>query len=124
MDDDKHCEDGEIKKRTHFLEQTGLQRKKTDSLGLATSKWYHIKHIGYNDIQVFFCMYTNSPKSYLQFSTSAVQISKLKVYIDVLNKVRLPAPPCDPSEQHLGCERQTPLQHKCCKQERLSPFKD
>lgn len=52
VEDDNFCEDGKTKKRTHFLEQTGLQRKKTDSLGLATSKWYYIKHIGYNDIQV------------------------------------------------------------------------
>ena len=57
MDDDKMCQEGKPSRTAHFMEQTGLARKKTDSVGLATSRWLYIKHIGYNDIQVSLARY-------------------------------------------------------------------
>ena len=39
-------------KLAHVLEQTGLAKAKCDDLSLATSQWFYIKHIGFNDIEV------------------------------------------------------------------------
>lgn len=54
MKDDKLVADGQYDRKRNFLEQTGLQKKKSDNVGLATSRWCYIKHVGYNNIEVSF----------------------------------------------------------------------
>ena len=52
IEGDEAVKTTEPTKLAHVLEQTGLAKKKCDEISLATSKWFYIKHVGFNDIEV------------------------------------------------------------------------
>ena len=54
IEGDEHVMENEQKnpRLDYVLEQTGMKKKKSDVYCSATSSWYYIKHVGFNNIEV------------------------------------------------------------------------
>lgn len=67
-----------------FMEQTGLQKKEADDLCHATSSWYFIRHVAFNNIKVILLSFAQeivklpNITSGMQDTTDLVSLSTLK----------------------------------------------